>query len=88
MSEVVLSRNKEEILELARMKKVKYVALSRKSLPTYLPLLRQLEDAGVKAFVYHVNFERGKDEQYVVEKELGDGVFGMYADMWSFDKSK
>nr|WP_262889024.1 hypothetical protein [Nonlabens sp. Ci31] len=37
----------------------------------------------MKTYVYHVNFQAGKNEKYVVEYELGS-VYGMYADDWNF----
>ena len=43
-----------------------------------------LRDAGIKVFVFNVNFDSGKDEQYVYDNELGL-VYGMYADKWITD---
>jgi cytochrome oxidase Cu insertion factor (SCO1/SenC/PrrC family) len=47
-------------------------------------LLKKLQKQGIKVYVYHVNFDPGKDEKYVQENEIGL-VYGMYADKWAFD---
>ncbi|MDO1499283.1 hypothetical protein Q2T40_03290 [Winogradskyella maritima] len=44
----------------------------------------KLREAGIKVYVYNVNFDPGKDEQYVQDNELGL-VYGMYADKWISD---
>lgn len=61
--------------------KVKYVALSRRIIASQTKLMLQLKEAGIKVYVYNVNFDPGKDEAYVQENELGI-VYGMYADKW------
>jgi hypothetical protein len=38
-------------------------------------------DNDIKVYVYNVNFDPGKDEQYVLDNEIGY-VYGMYADKW------
>ncbi len=64
---------------------VKYVSLSRKIIANQSKLMLQLRDHGIKVYVYNVNFDPGKDEQYVEENEFGL-IYGMYADKWVFDK--
>lgn len=66
---------------------VKYVALSRRILADKTKLMLQLKEAGIKVYVYNVNFDAGKDEKYVQENEIGL-VYGMYADKWAFDAPK
>lgn len=63
---------------------VKYVAVSRRAIEKNKELMLQLRDEGIKVYVYHVNFDEGKDEKYVQENEIGI-VYGMYADKWAFD---
>ena len=63
---------------------VKHVALSRRILAAQHKLILQLRDAGIKVYVFNVNFDPGKDEKYVQENEIGL-VYGMYADKWMFD---
>jgi hypothetical protein len=83
ISENVINNNRSIILDYIKENDIKYVVLSRNSIINNRNLLQQLSDLNVKSFVYHVNFEKGKDEKYVVENEFGL-VFGMYADEWSF----
>ena len=66
---------------------VKHVALSRRILASNTDLMLQLKAAGIRVYVYNVNFDPGKDEQYVLENEIGL-VYGMYADKWVFDTNK
>jgi len=63
---------------------VKYVALSRRIIANETKLMLKLKEAGIKVYVYNVNFDPGKDEKYVQENEIGL-VYGMYADKWVFD---
>lgn len=72
-------------LDFLKINNVKYVAMSRRAIENNVKLLKQLRDNGIKVYVYHVNFDEGKDETYVLENEIGL-VFGMYADSWKFDK--
>jgi Sulfatase len=60
------------------------VALSRASIAKNFRLLERLKKNGVKVYVFHVNFEPGKDEKYVVDFEM-DYVYGLYADDWTFN---
>jgi glycerophosphoryl diester phosphodiesterase len=63
---------------------IKHIALSRRKIASQKKLLLKLKDKGIKVYVYHVNFDSGKDEKYVQEYEIGL-VYGMYADKWAFD---
>ena len=69
------------------MNNVQYAAVSRRIIEREKKLMLQLRDAGIKVYVYNVNFDPGKDERYVYENELGL-VYGMYADKWVFDRPK
>ena len=62
---------------------IQYVALSRRIIASQTKLMEQLRDKGIKVYVYNVNFDPGKDEQYVLDNEIGL-VYGMYADKWVF----
>ena len=75
---------KGDKLDFLKINNVKYVALSRRMIKREKELLKQLRDQGIKVYVYHVNFDEGKDEKYVYENEIGL-VYGMYADKWAFD---
>ena len=61
--------------------KIKYVGLSRKTISRKNDFLKKCRDNDIKVYVYHVNFDAGKDEKYVFENEIGR-VYGMYADKW------
>jgi len=63
---------------------VKHIAVSRRFIAPNIELMEQLKDNDIKVYVFHVNFEKGKDENYVVNYEM-DYIYGMYADKWSFD---
>ncbi|WP_339334433.1 MULTISPECIES: hypothetical protein [unclassified Croceitalea] len=75
---------KGDKLDFLEINNIKYIALSRRLISREKKLLLKLKDAGVKVYVYHVNFDPGKDETYVYENEIGL-VYGMYADKWAFD---
>ncbi|NNE77958.1 MAG: hypothetical protein HKN31_12905 [Pricia sp.] len=70
-------------LNFLEINKVNYVALSRRAIANKTELMLSLKEKGVKVYVYHVNFDPGKDEKYVQENEIGL-VYGMYADKWAF----
>lgn len=62
---------------------IKYAAVSRKFILSNEKLLEELSKNEIKVYVYNVNQEYDKDEDFVAKFEL-DYVFGMYADKWSF----
>ena len=66
---------------------IKHVAISRRIIASKIGLLKELQQKGIKVYVYNVNFDPGKDEQYVLNNEIGL-VYGMYADKWVFDKDE
>ena len=84
ISQIPFMGIKSDKLDFLKINNIKYVALSRRLLKKEKKLLVQLRDAGVKVYVYHVNFDAGKDEKYVQDNEIGL-VYGMYADKWIFD---
>jgi hypothetical protein len=75
---------KGDEVNFLKVNNVKHVALSRRIIASKKKLLLALKDAGIKVYVYNVNFDPGKDEQYVHDNELGL-VYGMYADKWISD---
>jgi len=75
---------KGDKLNFLKVNNVKYVAISRRAIAKNKELMLQLKKEGIKVYVYHVNFDEGKDEKYVQENEIGI-VYGMYADKWVFD---
>ncbi|MDO1514729.1 interleukin-like EMT inducer domain-containing protein [Maribacter confluentis] len=75
---------KGDKINFLKVNNVKYVGLSRRMIASQNKLLLKLREAGIKVYVYNVNFDPGKDEQYVQDNELGL-VYGMYADKWISD---
>lgn len=77
---------KGDKLNFLTVNNVKYVAVSRRAIAKHKELMLQLKKQGIRVYVYHVNFDEGKDEKYVLENEIGI-VYGMYADKWVFDSN-
>jgi len=67
--------------------KIKHVAISRRIIARKTRFLQELQKQGIRVYVYHVNFDPGKDEKYVLENEIGL-VYGMYADKWAFGEQE
>ncbi len=86
ISQVPLGKIKGDKLAYLSANNVRYVALSRRVIANQTALLLDLRKAGIRVYVYNVNFDPGKDEKYVQENELGL-VYGMYADKWVFDQN-
>lgn len=83
ISQEVLFALKGDKLNYLQVNNVTYVAVSRRIISQQTKLFKQLRDAGIKVYVYNVNFDPGKDEKYVYANEIGL-VYGMYADKWNF----
>ena len=62
---------------------IKNIAISRRSVNGQSTLLLDLAKAGIKTFAFHINFDKGIDEKYVVCNERSF-FYGMYADKWDF----
>ena len=63
---------------------VKDIAASRRVIQENIPLLQELHKQGIKVYVFHVNFNKGKSENYVVCNEM-DYIYGLYADEFDFN---
>lgn len=61
------------------------VAVSRSDIPEDYEFFKDLKEQGIKAWVFHINFEKGKDEKYVLNYEM-DYIYGIYADKWEFQR--
>ena len=84
------SQNVIEKLEDPKVSKlismgIKNIAVSRSFIEANVYFLKQLKLNNIRTYVYHINFEEGKDERYVVDYEM-DYIFGIYADNWEFPK--
>ena len=87
ISQTPLMKLQGDKINYLQVNNVKYVALSRRIIANETKLMLKLKEAGIKVYVYNVNFDPGKDEKYVQENEIGL-VYGMYADKWVFDTVK
>jgi lipoteichoic acid synthase len=63
--------------------KISYVAISRRLIEANKVFLTRLKAHNIKTYVYHLNFDSGKDENYVLKNEM-DYIYGMYADHLDF----
>lgn len=80
---VVTKLNKNQANILASMG-VKHIAASRRVIKDNIQLIHELNDKDIQTYVFHVNFDAGKDEMYVVCNEMND-IYGLYADSWDFN---
>lgn len=80
---VVDKLSKSDIKELAD-EGVQNIAVSRYFIKDNKRLLEEFKNNGIRPFVYNINFDTGIDEDYVVKYEM-DYIFGIYADVWSFE---
>ncbi|EDM43925.1 phosphoglycerol transferase I [unidentified eubacterium SCB49] len=84
MSNNLIRSKKNEIFQFIEAHKIKYLAASRKYVQENLELFTKLENQNIKTYVFHINFEKGKNEEYVFNNEIGP-VYGLYADNWTFE---
>ncbi|MEJ2593534.1 MAG: hypothetical protein P8100_00040 [bacterium] len=82
--ELLKELDRNQILSLLDQLKIKDIALSRREIKYHIPLLKELKRRGIRAYAFHVNYDRGKDEKFVLCYDL-DYVFGMYADDFDFE---
>lgn len=61
------------------------VAGSRRLLEEDKVLVDNIVNAGINIYAFHINFDEGKDEEYVVCNE-SRYFFGLYADNWEIGK--
>lgn len=77
----VIGKIKGDVISYLLNNKIEYVAMTRRNITTQRNLLQKFRDNNIKVYAYHVNFDPGKNEEYVYDNELGL-VYGMYADKW------
>jgi phosphoglycerol transferase MdoB-like AlkP superfamily enzyme/glycerophosphoryl diester phosphodiesterase len=56
------------------------IPASRRIIDDNLTLLVQLKNNGIHVYVFHVNYDKGKDEAFVISHDM-DYIYGMYADV-------
>ncbi|MFQ5445780.1 MAG: hypothetical protein ACE5FF_02505, partial [Saprospiraceae bacterium] len=83
LSQNVIEEIEGDKTEFLKKSGVKDVAVSRRFVEQNIELFRDFKNAGIHTYVFHVNRDLGKDENYVAAYEFDD-VFGMYADRWHF----
>jgi glycerophosphoryl diester phosphodiesterase len=81
ISEKAMAEIKGDVVSYLVENKIKFVGLSRRSIQSKEDFLKKCRENDIRVYVYHVNFDAGKDEQYVLDNEIGR-VYGMYADKW------
>ncbi len=62
------------------------IVISRRVIENNIPFLIQLKNRGIKVYVFHVNYDEGKDESYVLCHDM-DYIYGMYADDFDFGET-
>ncbi len=82
--EVLDSMQGNKVEELKKMG-ITEVAFSRRNIAESIELLKELKKNNIRVYVYHINQDTGKDEEYVTKYEM-DLIYGMYADNWDFRK--
>ena len=61
------------------------IASSRRIINNNLGLVKNIVDSGINIYAFHLHFDEGKDEAYVVCNE-NQYFYGMYADKWNFNE--
>jgi hypothetical protein len=60
------------------------LAANRKIIETKNKLVESIVKAGIKIYAFGLNFDKGKDEKYVICNER-QYFYGIYADKWDFN---
>ena len=83
MSENVLYSIEKNKLKYLIDNDIPAIAISRRKIEEkeYKELFTQCKEYDIKIWVFHVNFDSGKDEKFVYENEM-QYIYGMYADNW------
>ncbi len=62
---------------------VKDIAISVRMTTKSVDFLKKIKKSGINTYVFHVNFDKGHDEVYVLTNKM-NLIYGMYADDWFF----
>jgi hypothetical protein len=82
-SENVISQIPGDKIQFLKDLKIKNICISRRWIEHNTDFLLKLKENHINAYAFHVNFDRGKDETYMLLHEM-DYVYGIYADDWRF----
>ncbi len=58
---------------------IRYISFSRRLIENNKDFLKKLKGKNIKAYAFHIGWDEGKDERYVLENEM-DYISGMFAD--------
>jgi len=83
-SESIINKVTIDDVKLLADKGVKNIAISRRFIKNNKDLLLEFKQYNIKPYAFHINFDRGFDEDYVTKYEM-DYIYGIYADEWSFE---
>jgi hypothetical protein len=81
----VLSEIEGDKVQALKKMGITDIAASRRTIKDNIPLLINLRNNGIRVYVFRVNYDKGKDEAYVLSNDM-DYVYGMYADQIDFRK--
>ena len=79
---VIISLKKNRLGALVNMG-IKDIAVSYRYVSKNVTFLKKIKSLGINTYVYHVNYDKGVDEEYIIRNEM-DYIYGMYADKWNF----
>jgi hypothetical protein len=82
-SQELIERIKGDRVSVLKRLGIEHVAVSRRMISANIPFFKSLQANNIKAYVFNVNFDPGKDESHVVLNEM-DYVYGLYADKWNY----
>ena len=82
-SQIVIKDLKGDKVAALKKLGVTDIAVSRSDIPEDYQFFKKLKENEIKAWVFHINFDKEKDEEYVVKYEM-DYIYGIYADKWDF----
>ena len=85
-SQNVVNKIKGDKVAFLKNLEVQHIVVSRRMIEEKKAFFLALKEAGIKAYVFHVNKDEGKDEAYTVLNDL-PSVYGLYADKWEINES-
>jgi hypothetical protein len=59
------------------------ITASRRVIKYNIPLLKEFKRSGIHVYVYHVNYDKGKDEKYALRYDM-NYIYGLYVDNFDF----
>lgn len=85
VSQNVIDNLKENRLGTLINLGIKDIAVSYRYISKNISFLKKIKSLGINTYVFHVNYDKGIDENYIVKNEM-DYIYGMYADKWTYLK--